>query len=187
MKGSGRPDSVYSPAEDTFLLVDVLRRYAVDRVLEIGVGSGLVVSELTEKNNLAVGVDMDGRAVRRVKSTMSRKSGWSKVNLVRCDSASPFRDGVFDLVVFNPPYLPSEVVGDTAVDGGSGGVEVSKAWFREASRCLRRGGRVVFVTSSLSDADGFLRYVEGFGFEVEVLGTARLFFEELSVIEARPF
>ncbi|MFQ6135502.1 MAG: HemK2/MTQ2 family protein methyltransferase, partial [Nitrososphaerales archaeon] len=167
------------------LLAETIRRYAVDRVLEIGVGSGLVVSELAEKNNLTVGVDLDTKAVRRAKRSVSCKPAWSRVNLIRCDSASPFRDGVFDLVVFNPPYLPSEEMKDAAVDGGSGGVEVSKAWFKEASRCLRKGGRMVFVTSSLSDVEGLFEYVKGFGFEVEVVSSARLFFEELSVIEAR--
>ncbi|MEE9586098.1 MAG: HemK2/MTQ2 family protein methyltransferase [Nitrososphaerales archaeon] len=182
---SKEADNIYSPAEDTFLLIKAIRRYAADRVLEIGIGSGLVLSELVEKNNLAVGVDLDIQAVKSAKDSISNKPAWSKVNLVRCDSASPFRDGAFDLVVFNPPYLPSEEIMDTTVDGGSGGVEVSMAWFREASRCLGKGGKIVFVASSLSDVEGLFEYVRGFGFGVEVLSRARLFFEELSVVEAR--
>ncbi len=182
MKGSEQ-DGVYSPAEDTFLLAAAVKTYVADKVLEIGIGSGLVVSELVERSRLAVGVDIDVEVVRKVEEAF--KWGWSKVNLVCCDSASPFREGVFDLVVFNPPYLPSDGTVDRAVDGGRGGVEVSKRWFSEAARCLEEEGRIMFVTSSLSDVEELFEYVESLGFKVEVLSKTHLFFEDISVVKAR--
>ncbi len=175
---------VYRSAEDTLLLIDTVKQYEAECVLEIGIGSGLVFSELVKKNNLAVGVDININAVRETKRSMVTKSVRSRVSLLICDSASPFREKIFDLVVFNPPYLPCTNIVDLTVDGGVGGVEISKAWLREVSRCLRQNGRIVFVTSSLSNIEDLLSYTETIGFEVEILKSLHLFFEELYIIEA---
>lgn len=162
-------------------MIDAVQEYAGERVLEIGVGSGAVIAELAARFHSAVGVDVDPAAVKTAKDRVASRS---EVNFVCGDSAKPFREGVFDLVVFNPPYLPSSGVEDKAVDGGRGGVEVSEAWFQEASRCLQRDGRIVFLVSSLSDIEGLLGYVRGLGFETRVLKQVRFFFEELSAVEA---
>ncbi|MCL4437253.1 MAG: methyltransferase domain-containing protein [Thaumarchaeota archaeon] len=187
-KGGGVPvaadgGAVYSPAEDTLLLIDAVQGYAGERVLEIGVGSGAVIAELASRFGSAVGVDVDPAAVKTAKDRVASRGG--VVDFVCGDSAKSFRGGVFDLVVFNPPYLPSSgIVEDRVVDGGRGGVEVSEAWFQEASRCLRREGRIVFLVSSLSDVEGLLEHVKELGFETRVLKHVRFFFEELSAVEA---
>jgi len=178
----GDRGAVYSPAKDTLLLIDAVQEYAGERVLEIGVGSGAVIVELAARFGSAVGVDVDPAAVKMAKDRVASRGG---VDFVCGDSARSFREGVFDLVVFNPPYLPSSGVEDKAVDGGRGGVEVSEAWFQDASRCLQRDGRIVFLVSSLSDAEDMLRYVKGLGFETRLLKQVRFFFEELSAVEAR--
>ncbi len=175
-------EAVYSPAEDTFLLIDTVQGYAGEQALEIGVGSGAVIAEIAARFSSTVGVDVDPAAVKTAKNRVASRG---KVDFVRGDSAKSFRAGVFDLVVFNPPYLPSGEVEDKVVDGGRGGVEVSEAWFREASRCLRRDGRILFLVSSLSDVEGLLLYVRGLGFETRVLKQVHFFFEELSAVEAR--
>jgi hypothetical protein len=43
----------------------------------------------------------------------------------------------------------------------------------------------MFVTSSLSDVEELFEYVESLGFKVEVLSKTHLFFEDISVVEAR--
>jgi release factor glutamine methyltransferase len=179
----GDSDAVYSPAEDTFLLIDAVQGYVGTRVLEIGVGSGAVISELVTRFSSVVGVDVDPDAVRAAKGRVASRS---RVDFVIGDSAKSFREDVFDLVVFNPPYLPSgdEAGADRVVDGGRGGVEVSKMWFQEASRCLRTDGRIIFLVSSLSDVEDLLRYVERLGFKTQILKQVRFFFEDLSAVEA---
>lgn len=172
---------VYAPAEDTLLLIDAIRGYEGDWALEIGVGSGAVVSELAARFRSAVGVDINPAAIARTKSLLASHLG---VELVCGDSGKSFRASIFDLVVFNPPYLPSSAVEDGAVDGGPSGVEVSKAWFQEASRCLKDDGRVVFLVSSLSDVESLFEYIRYLGFEIRMLGRVRFFFEELSAVEA---
>ncbi len=179
---NGDAGGVYSPAEDTLLLIDAVQGFVGEWVLEIGVGSGAVVAGLAARFSSVVGVDINSAAVKTAKDRVASKRG---VDFVCGDSAKSFRESVFDLVVFNPPYLPSgEVVVDRVVDGGRGGVEVSKAWFQEASRCLGKDGRIVFLISSLSDVEGLFSYVKSLGFKTRVIKKVRFFFEELSAVEA---
>jgi release factor glutamine methyltransferase len=181
MKTSEPERRIYAPAEDTFVMIDALCQYRGDMILEIGVGSGAIASELVGRSRCFLGIDIDIWAVRQSKQTLTSEPC---AEFICGDSASPFREGLFDLIVFNPPYLPSAEVKDATFDGGKSGVEVSKEWFYEATRCLKEGGRIVFLVSSLSDTDSLFEYVTNLGFEVRVLKRDRLFFEEISVIEA---
>ena len=177
---------IYSPEEDTFLLSRIIQKYAVNNALEIGTGSGLLALELEVNNRFVVGVDLDFNALNELRISIAKQKTGSRINIICCDSASPFRGDVFDLVVFNPPYLPSEKINDTTIDGGPSGVEISKAWFKDASRILRKDGRIVFLSSSISDVNGLFDYSRKLGFKVNVLKRKQLFFEELLAIEARP-
>jgi len=177
---------IYSPEEDTFLLSRIIQKYSVNNALEIGTGSGLLALELEVNNRFVVGVDLDFNALNELRISIAKKKTGSRINIICCDSASPFRGDVFDLVVFNPPYLPSEKINDTTIDGGPSGVEISKAWFKDASRILRKDGRIVFLSSSISDVNGLFDYSRKLGFKVNVLKRKQLFFEELLAIEARP-
>lgn len=179
-------EHIYSPEEDTFLLLKVIKQYVADKILEIGTGSGLLASELEKKNRFVIGVDLDFSALNELRTSATKKQRSSRINLMCCDSASPFRDDVFNIVVFNPPYLPSEEPSDATIDGGPSGVEVSKKWFKDASRILRKDGRIVFLSSSISDVKGLFDYSRELGFEVKVLESKQLFFEELIVVEAKP-
>ena len=177
---------IYSPEEDTFLLSRIIQKYSVNNALEIGTGSGLLALELEVNNRFVVGVDLDFNALNELRISIAKQKTGSRINIICCDSASPFRGDVFDLVVFNPPYLPSEKVNDATIDGGPSGVEISKTWFKDASRILRKDGRIVFLSSSISDVNGLFDYSRKLGFKVNVLKRKQLFFEELLAIEARP-
>ncbi|MEM3624539.1 MAG: hypothetical protein QXL52_04485, partial [Nitrososphaerales archaeon] len=54
----------YEPAEDTFLLADVIRRYSNKIALEIGVGSGYVTAEICKRNPFVVGTEINEKALK---------------------------------------------------------------------------------------------------------------------------
>ena len=66
-------------------------------------------------------------------------SGWPAWSLILADAASCFMDGCFDLVAFNPPYVPSGKIEDVAVDGGAEGTEVALRFLEEALRVVEEG------------------------------------------------
>jgi len=114
------PD-VYQPAEDSHLLAEAAceRLEASDLVLEVGTGSGYVAQQIADETGARViASDLNPHAVRQARS--------AGVETVQADLVSPFRDGAFDAVVFNPPYLPTDPENEwddwmeRALSGGGG-------------------------------------------------------------------
>ncbi|MCP8304755.1 MAG: methyltransferase [archaeon] len=174
----------YKPAEDTFLLARAVGRYSGKVVLEIGVGSGYITIELSKsKNPLVVGTDISARALREARINL-KSLDYDNVELVHCDGASPFRKGCFDLIVFNPPYLPSEEIVDSTVDGGKEGIEVVERFIDHSLNVVSNSGSILFVLSTVSNYDRVVKILEDKGFEVKRKESRKLFFEEIFVIEA---
>jgi release factor glutamine methyltransferase len=170
-EGSG----TYLPSDDTALLVQVLSSVEGGSCLEIGVGSGAVLDALRPKFSLVVGTDITTVDQARL------AKGSSEV--VLADRASCFRDGSFDVVAFNPPYLPSGEIEDRAVDGGRGGIEVPMRFLGDALRVVKAGGKIYVLLSDHGDLDGFVSHCVGLGLSIREAATATLFFESLLVYE----
>ncbi len=83
---------------------------------------------------------------------MSTRAG---VNVIRTDLLSGIRC-FFDLVIFNPPYLPTkpgERMNDWleyALDGGEDGLLVIRRFLRDVRSILSRDGRLLLLVSSLN-------------------------------------
>ena len=174
----------YHPREDTLLLTDEALKLRVRRVLEIGVGSGLVTLTLAKLNDYVVGIEIDSSTIKEVLNSVRENGYGGKVDLLICDGASAFRSGIFDAVLFNPPYLPTDIGVDKTVDGGEDGIQVSERWFQDAARVVKDTGQIIFVTSSLSDYQRLLSKVESMGFHSHVVKNQHFFFEDLMVVKA---
>ena len=171
----------YGVGEDTLLLLETTRAYHTKVALELGVGSGVVTLELSKESSLVVGCDLNRAALQETQQCCNAKEN---VELVCCDAASAFRHGVFDLVAFNPPYLPSNEISDLAIDGGMDGIEVTLKWVQSASQALRRGGSMIFISSSLSNRKNLLRKIRNIGIEVIPVNKKKLYFEDLIAYKA---
>jgi release factor glutamine methyltransferase len=170
-------EEVYAPSDDTALLIKALSSQSGGRFLEIGFGSGAILHSLLPRFSLVVGTDVlpKDRAPRDLGSA----------ELVLSDGAGCFREETFDVVAFNPPYLPSEGILDRTVDGGRGGVEVPLRFLEDALRVLRDGGRIFVLLSDLGDLKTFLSRCETLNVRVREVQRVRLFFESLVVYEIR--
>ena len=142
------PTQVYQPEADTYLLLDAAIHEVKpsDRVLEIGTGSGLISRELAKVSDV-VATDINPHAAR-----CARCGGFE---VVRSDLFCGIR-GTFDLILFNPPYLPTrheERIDDwleCALDGGNTVRVVIERFAAEAGRVLAPGGRILLLISSLT-------------------------------------
>ena len=54
---------IYEPREDTFLMLEEVRRFAKGNVLEIGTGSGILALIAAETAKHVIGVDINQEAV----------------------------------------------------------------------------------------------------------------------------
>jgi release factor glutamine methyltransferase len=173
---------VYSPSDDTFLLIDSLDVREGEDILEMGCGSGIISLHCVSAGANVTAADINPAAVRCT-LVNARRNGM-KVKGIVSDLFSDI-SGAFDQIVFNPPYLPEEDRNQLAQSwsGGEGGVEVIERFLRDARRFLRPGGRITIVVSSRMDTDKFGALTPPF--EIERIATKRLFFEVLSVLSLK--
>jgi len=145
--------------------------------MEIGTGSGYISNLLRDRFKQVVATDIDLGAIKE-----TRKNA-KNVLFVCCDSSSAITNVVFDLVVVNPPYLPSDTISDVTIDGGNYGIEVTLQIVKDVKRLLKHEGRILIVTSSLANYDLLINKLHQFGFKTDVINRKKLSFEEIIVLE----
>ncbi len=161
------PCQVYQPEADTYLLLDAARAEVKhgDRVLEVGTGSGLIAAGLAELAPV-IATEINPHA-----ASCARKAG---VDVVRCNLFDAIR-GTFDLVLFNPPYLPTEPherIDDWleyALDGGESGRAVIERFASDVARVLAPGGRILLLVSSLTGPEETVGLFAGQGLSAAVI------------------
>lgn len=170
---------IYPPSDDTFLLAECASRYRGRRALELGVGSGLILSVLEKNFESVVGSDIDiGALVFCTNRT--------RADLICCDAASAIAPiQYFDLIVTNPPYLPDDREIDSTVHGGPTGVEKTIHFVESAMPLLAMGGKMLVVVSSLADPAALDRFIDKAKIRKKVLAEKKLFFETIAVVELR--
>jgi len=143
---------VYEPAEDSFLVQKYVRELALGRVLDLGTGSGIqALTAMTNPNaHFILAVDQDETAVRALQEKINQEH-LRKLQVRQSDLFSEV-PGKFNLIIFNPPYLPQDKgLEDKAIYGGKKGWELSEQFFRQASAHLYPDGKILFLFSSLTN------------------------------------
>lgn len=82
------------------------------RVLDIGTGTGLIALMLAQRSEASVvGVDIDGDAVRQARENVERSAWKDRIVIEEKDAGrlAALQDGVFDVIVSNPPYFTERV------------------------------------------------------------------------------
>ena len=176
--------SVYEPSEDSFLLADAALSEIKDseRLLEVGCGSGIVAAVIKANTKAKIaGIDINPDAAKCTKE--------NGIDAIRGDLLSCIK-GKFDMIIFNPPYLPTseeERTGgwlNTALDGGDDGRKVIYRFLEEAGRCLAGKGKLLLLVSSLSGIEEVKSKMEALDYTVEIKSQERFMFETLAVIVA---
>ena len=175
---------MYAPSDDTYLLADCIRHYSGRLALEIGIGSGLLLSILEKNFAYVAGSDIDLQALQYCRQQQTTAS--SNALLVCCDAGSAFGVGKFDLIVSNPPYLPNDDfchIRDPTVHGGPNGVETTVHFINSALPLLAGDGKMLIVVSSFADSRALDNVVVENNIRKKVVKEKRLFYETLSIIE----
>lgn len=176
---------VYLPAEDTFLLADNLDAREGERALELGTGCGILAILAAEAGAEVVATDVNPAALRCASANAVAHGVADRIDFRLGDLFEPVRGERFDLVIFNPPYLPvpqEESIGDMldrAWEGGPDGRAVIDRFLEGLPEHLNEGGRALFVQSSLSNIARTLRMLRAF--RVDIL-RRKLPFEELFLL-----
>lgn len=166
----------YSPAEDTIFFANQIQNEKGRFALDIGTGSGYLAKTLLPNFDLVVVTDINFDATKKAHGIIE--------NCVCCNSTDALHME-FDLVTCNMPYLPSDKITDVAVDGLHEGVTVPLSIIKSAKNVIKKGGKMLFLTSSLANYKELLKQTESLGFQVRIVASKKMFFEELFLVEAR--
>ncbi len=174
-------DKVYEPAEDSLLLLEAIERTIRKsrrkglKALDVGTGSGFLARRMEKllPEWEVFALDIDREAARKAKDKVR--------HTVLSDLFSGI-GGRFDLIVFNPPYLPSDMLPpDLQTIGGTRGYETMGRFIQELPKHLRKGGVCLFVISSLTKPRKVEKYLRDSGLAWEIAAEKKLFFETLYV------
>ena len=173
------PPGVYAPQWDTGLLVRAMGQEDVGSatdVLDLGTGSGAVAVQAARLGARVTAVDISRLAVftARVNALLARQ----RVRVRRGDLTTAVTGQSYDLVVSNPPYVPSPTArlprrGPARAweAGGDGRIFVDRIC-EAAPTVLRPGGVLLIVHSGLCGTETTLRLLAERGLRASVADRA---------------
>ncbi|WP_314958164.1 peptide chain release factor N(5)-glutamine methyltransferase [Bradyrhizobium cosmicum] len=125
------------------------------RIADIGTGSGAILLALLHEipGAFGVGTDLSLSALDTAQSNAAVLGLSGRAAFVACSYASALR-GPFDLIVSNPPYIPSGEIPKLsievrehdphlALDGGNDGYDAYRALIPQAAERLAPGGTLI--------------------------------------------
>ncbi|HEX8524756.1 MAG TPA: peptide chain release factor N(5)-glutamine methyltransferase [Tepidisphaeraceae bacterium] len=157
---------VLIPRPDTETLVENVLQlsrntagFEAPRVIDLCTGSGCIAAAIASrlKSAVVLASDVSEKAVEVARRNVSRLGLSDRVTVERGDLFEPLKSMVdaqpMDLVVANPPYIPSEKLKELdrnvreyepvgALDGGEDGLTIHRRIIEEGAERLRSGGRM---------------------------------------------
>ncbi len=171
---------IYESSDDSNLLLKHVKDYARGRVLDMGTGSGVIAALAKKTAREVIGVDINPEVIEFC------RENYKDIPFIESNLFSKV-EGNFDLITFNPPYLPSEQNEDLdtmiVVSGGKKGNELTLKFLEEAKSHLNKEGRILIIISSLSSPDETKNKAKKMGYNLKIIDSLKLFFEELELLE----
>ncbi|MBI3334406.1 methyltransferase [Candidatus Pacearchaeota archaeon] len=169
---------IYEPAEDSLLLAKEAAKHARGKqVIDMGTGSGIQAKAALDAGAASVvAVDINREALRH-----ARQQG---IQVKYSDLFSKVK-GKFDLIIFNPPYLPEDKREDKdsrlITSGGKYGDEILLRFLKQASLHLNEHGSILIVLSSLTKRTRIIALLKKLKMKHELQARQKLFMESLEV------
>lgn len=181
---------VFIPRPDTECVIEAVlskvraEKTRVERVLDLCTGSGAILLALLSEipQAFGVGIDLSTRALFFSRMNAKRTGMASRAAFVHADvrASWPLKKGGFDVIVSNPPYIPSKDLPSLpieiaryepklALDGGDTGMQFYPGLMGQARHFLVFGGILALECAS-DQADPVGRLAKHQGFEdIEII------------------
>ncbi len=200
---------IYSPSDDSYLIIDYFRDRvtsesfdgldldSITNIVDIGTGSGIIAiffelihSSIKKFNPHILASDISSEALRcaRLNALLNNKE--TKIQFVQSNLFKSFPNHYeksFEIILFNPPYLPSiksinqPVKRDLSWNGGSTGLEIISNFLEAAKDFINSKvkGLLYFISSSLTNDDLLNKLVSNSRFKREIVKEVHIFFESI--------
>ena len=178
------------PRQDTEILVEEAMRYLGDgmRILDLCTGSGCILLSLLKYSNECEGIGIDiSKKALLVAEENAKRLGLDAAFLegdlfepLAQFASEKVRDGLFDIIISNPPYIASNVIETLmpevkdyepliALDGREDGLYFYRQIIEKAPSYMRKGAMLFFeIGYNQAEAVRFLLQKSGF-VQIEVI------------------
>lgn len=177
---------VYNPSDDSYLLLKVVEVAPGESLLEMGTGTGLLAIHAAKLGAKVTAVDINPNAVEAARRNAAHNN--VRLDVVQGDLFEK-NPGSYDVIAFNPPYLPGEATStawiEKAWSGGEEGSEVAVRFLRDAWKHLNPGGRIYMILSSVGGLTSVLKASKE-RYDADMLEEQRMFFESIFAYRFRP-
>jgi len=145
------------PRPETELLIyKVINFFRNKRIniLDIGTGSGCILLSILKELNLSrgIGIDISAKAIQTAKANAKNLNLLNQTKFKTYDLVK-YNTGKYDLIVSNPPYIPSKDINNLskdiinyepkiALDGGLDGLDLIKKVIYKSNYLLKRNGQL---------------------------------------------
>jgi len=154
--------NVLIPRPETELLVEAVTNFCSNidsriSILDIGTGSGAIAVSLAKNipHTKIIATDISIRALNIAQKNAEYNNVLSQIKFMQGDLFSPVSGKKFDVIVSNPPYIPTNEIKTlqpevkdfeprAALDGGDDGLDVIRRIASEAKNYLNPKGYLIF-------------------------------------------
>ena len=178
-------EQVYEPSDDTFLILDNLTVNENDQVLEIGTGTGIISIFAAKTARKVVSIDISPLAVECAQKNFELNDLLLKSDIRLGDLFEPILPGEqFDVILFNPPYLPTDPQEKDdhltrSWNGGPSGREITDRFINNFDKFLKKNGRVLLIQSSLTNPDMTINKIEEKKMIIKEIKEQKFFMEKI--------
>jgi release factor glutamine methyltransferase len=169
---------IYQPREDSFLLKKEIKKRAKGKsFLDMGSGTGIQArAAISAGASSVLAADINKESIRELKN--------QNIPAVCSNLFSKIREK-FDIISFNPPYLPKDKLegkeSALATSGGKQGDEIILKFLKQAKSHLKKNGIILLVISSLTPKKRIFALLKKQGLKHKALSSEKFFFEALEV------
>ena len=147
-------DTLIPRPETELLIYKVINFFRNKKIniLDIGTGSGCILLSILKELNFSrgVGIDISRRAIK-IAELNAKKLNLFYRSKFKVIDLNKYNIGKYDLIVSNPPYIPSKIIKNlskdiinfeplTALDGGVDGLDLIKKVIYKSNHLLKREG-----------------------------------------------
>lgn len=178
------PSDPFAPTAYAAALLQVLRAQApslgLHEVLELGIGSGVVLAQLLALGaGRALGVDIEPAAVQATQRLLAELGHSDRAELRQGDLWLPCTGRRFDLIACNLPQFPVQApLADGRLpswsSGGADGRALIDRFLRGLPAHLKPGGRAFMTHNAFVDLARTEQLLAGFGLRARVASTVCL-------------
>jgi HemK-related putative methylase len=212
-------EDVYKPSDDTFLVLDYLKENVNDyyfdgldvkkvkNILDMGTGTGIIALFLNEIKKRIVNFspniyasDILENAIKCAKLNEAINNIETSINFIRSDLFNSFPSdlkNLFNIIIFNPPYLPSlnnrdisslKKDQDLSWNGGERGIELFLEFISQVHIFINANQKfyIYYISSSATKYEDISDEIIKLGFKNRVLKKKHIFFEDIVLNRLEP-